>query len=136
MKDDTEIKTVIRRKTYIPDNSAPANVYTADAPAGPSRVGRQPVTDRRATPTDSPSRVSPEIRKTTSGRSVFNLQDQFLNEARKNETIVVVRKMDGETVIGKIRSFDCFCVLFACVNEPDKDMLLYKHALESIAVLP
>lgn len=61
-------------------------------------------------------------------KTPFNIQDQYLNQARKERVRVNVVMMSGEKLEGYIKSFDSFCVLVECSG----DMLLYKHAISSI----
>ncbi|MBN2427970.1 MAG: RNA chaperone Hfq [Deltaproteobacteria bacterium] len=61
-------------------------------------------------------------------KTPFNIQDQYLNQARKERVHVVVVMMSGERLEGYIKSFDNFCLLI----EGDGDILLYKHAISSI----
>jgi len=61
-------------------------------------------------------------------KTPFNIQDQFLNQARKERVRVSVVMMSGEKLEGFIKSFDSFCVLV----EAGGDILLYKHAISSI----
>ncbi|MBW6508298.1 MAG: RNA chaperone Hfq [Desulfuromonadales bacterium] len=58
-------------------------------------------------------------------RSPFNIQDQYLNQARKERVKVVIILMSGERLTGYIKSFDSFCILV----ESDGDILIYKHAV-------
>jgi len=62
------------------------------------------------------------------GKTPFNIQDQFLNQARKERVRVCIVMMSGEKLEGYIKSFDSFCVLV----DGDSDILLYKHAVSSI----
>ncbi len=62
------------------------------------------------------------------GKTPFNIQDQFLNQARKERVKVTITMMSGEKLEGHIKSFDSFCVLI----EADCDVLLYKHAISVI----
>lgn len=62
------------------------------------------------------------------GKTPFNIQDQFLNQARKERVRVSIVMMSGESLEGYIKSFDSFCVLV----DGDSDILLYKHAIGSI----
>ncbi|PLX76412.1 MAG: RNA chaperone Hfq [Desulfuromonas sp.] len=62
------------------------------------------------------------------GKTPFNIQDQFLNQARKERVKVAISMMSGEKLEGYIKSFDSFCVLI----EADCDVLLYKHAISII----
>lgn len=61
-------------------------------------------------------------------KTPFNIQDQFLNQARKERVRVTVAMMSGDKLEGYIKSFDSFCVLV----ESSGDILLYKHAISSI----
>ncbi len=61
-------------------------------------------------------------------KTPFNIQDQFLNQARKERVRVSVVMMSGEKLEGLIKSFDSFCVLV----DHGGDVLLYKHAISSI----
>lgn len=61
-------------------------------------------------------------------KSPFNIQDQYLNQARKERVLVDIAMMSGEKLQGYIKSFDSFCVLV----DSSGDLLLYKHAVSSI----
>jgi host factor-I protein len=61
-------------------------------------------------------------------KAPFNIQDQFLNQSRKERIKVVVKLMSGENLEGFIKSFDNFSVLM----EVHGDILIYKHAIASI----
>jgi len=58
------------------------------------------------------------------GKVVFNVQDQFLNQARKERVPIVVTLVDQDKVEGFVKSFDPFCILI----QTDKPILIYKHA--------
>ena len=61
-------------------------------------------------------------------KSPFNIQDQYLNQARKERVLVEITLMSGEKMHGHIKSFDSFCVLV----DSSGDLLLYKHAISAI----
>ncbi|ORJ63304.1 RNA chaperone Hfq [Geothermobacter hydrogeniphilus] len=61
-------------------------------------------------------------------KTPFNIQDQYLNQARKERVRVAITMMSGEKLEGFIKSFDSFCVLV----DSSGDILLYKHAISSI----
>lgn len=61
-------------------------------------------------------------------KTPFNIQDQFLNQARKERIKVTIVMMSGEKLEGMIKSFDSFCVLI----DSGSDVLLYKHAISTI----
>lgn len=58
-----------------------------------------------------------------------NLQDVFLNGARRERLHVTVRLMDGTDVRGRIKSFDRYALL---VEDDESDVLLFKHAVATI----
>jgi host factor-I protein len=62
------------------------------------------------------------------GKAPFNIQDQYLNQSRKEHIKVVIQLMSGEKMEGYIKSFDNFSVLI----EMKGDLLIYKHAIASI----
>ena len=59
-----------------------------------------------------------------------NIQDAFLNSARRERLAVVIHLLTGSTVSGRIKSFDKFSVLLD-VGGPDA--LIFKHAISSIS---
>jgi host factor-I protein len=61
-------------------------------------------------------------------KTPFNIQDQYLNQARKERVRVTIMMMSGQKLEGYIKSFDSFCVLV----ESSGDILIYKHAISSI----
>lgn len=61
-------------------------------------------------------------------KTPFNIQDQYLNQSRKERVRVLVQLMSGEKLEGYIKSFDNFSVLM----EVKGDILIYKHAISSI----
>ena len=69
------------------------------------------------TPDTRPSPTSP------------NIQDSFLNFARREKLVVVIRLMDGEQLEGRIRNFDRFALI---VESDGADQMLFKHAIASI----
>lgn len=58
-----------------------------------------------------------------------NLQEVFLNGARRERLQVTVRLLDGTEIEGRIKSFDRYAVL---VEHHGSDVMLFKHALSSI----
>ena len=59
-----------------------------------------------------------------------NIQDAFLNSARRERITVVIHLLPGSTVSGRIKSFDKYSVLLD-VGGPD--VLIFKHAISSIS---
>ena len=58
-----------------------------------------------------------------------NLQDRFLNQARKDRTMLTLFLMNGFQLRGTILSFDQFAVL---VCSDGKQNLIYKHDISTI----
>lgn len=61
-------------------------------------------------------------------KAPFNIQDQYLNQSRKERVKVVVTMMSGAKLEGYIKSFDNFSVLL----DIQSDVLVYKHAISTI----
>ena len=58
-----------------------------------------------------------------------NLQDRFLNQARKDKTPVTVFLMNGFQLRGVITAFDNFSVL---LQTEGKQQFIYKHAISTM----
>lgn len=59
----------------------------------------------------------------------MNLQDTFLNEARKENAAVSIYLMSGVQLKGRVKSFDSFTVLLVSENGAQ---LIYKHAISTV----
>jgi len=64
-------------------------------------------------------------------KSTLNIQDSFLNQARRDRTPVTIRVMDGSDLEGKISAFDNFTVIVTNEDE-HQQYLVYKHAIATI----
>lgn len=62
-------------------------------------------------------------------KQTTNLQDLFLNTARKQKLDLTIYLMNGVPVHGKVISFDNFTIL---LNIDKKQNLIYKHAVSTI----
>jgi RNA chaperone Hfq len=58
-----------------------------------------------------------------------NIQDVFLNYARRERFNVAIQLMDGSGFEGRIKSFDRFAVI---VEYEGADRMIFKHAIASI----
>ena len=58
-----------------------------------------------------------------------NLQDFFLNQARKDGVPVVVHLINGFQIKGIVKGFDNFTVI---IDSMGKQQLIYKHAISTI----
>lgn len=59
----------------------------------------------------------------------FNLQDNFLNQIRKENMLSTIFLVNGYQIKGNIRSFDNFTIL---LDVDGKQQLVYKHAVSTI----
>lgn len=62
-------------------------------------------------------------------KPTVNLQDNFLNTARKEEMMLTIYLINGYQIKGTVRSFDNFTIL---LNVDNKQQLVYKHAVSTI----
>jgi host factor-I protein len=60
-----------------------------------------------------------------------NIQDAFLNTARRERVNVIVHLLHGATLSGRIKSFDKFSLLLDVSNQ---DFLIFKHAIATISI--
>jgi host factor-I protein len=58
-----------------------------------------------------------------------NLQDIFLNSARKNKNQVVIYLTNGFQLKGFVSGFDSFTVV---LDQEGKQVLIYKHAITTV----
>ncbi len=59
-----------------------------------------------------------------------SMQDEFLSSAKANKKELTFYLVNGLPIKGKIKAFDNFTVL---VEKEGKNMLIYKHAISTIA---
>ena len=59
----------------------------------------------------------------------INLQDLFLNIARKEKTVITIFLMNGFQLKGIVKGFDTYVVLF---ESEGKINMVYKHAISTI----
>lgn len=62
-------------------------------------------------------------------KSTNNLQDIFLNGARKNKIAVILYLVNGFQLKGYVTGFDSFTVV---LDSDGKQMMVYKHAISTI----
>jgi len=62
-------------------------------------------------------------------QSNHNLQDSFLNQARREKAQVVVFLVNGFQLKGVVRGFDNFTVI---LDTEGKQQMIYKHAISTI----
>lgn len=61
-------------------------------------------------------------------KAPFNIQDQFLNQSRKERVKIALKLLSGELIEGYIKSFDNFSILL----EVEGDILIYKHSVATL----
>ncbi len=59
-----------------------------------------------------------------------NIQDVFLNNARRDKTTTIIYLMSGVKLTGRIKSFDRYSVILESNNQ---DQLIFKHAISTVA---
>ncbi len=58
-----------------------------------------------------------------------NIQDAFLNHARRERLTVRFRLLDGAEFEGRIKNFDRFAII---VDREGADQMIFKHAVATI----
>ncbi len=59
-----------------------------------------------------------------------NIQDGFLNLARREKTTVTIYLVNGAKLLGRIKSFDKFSLI---VETGSQEQLIFKHAISTIS---
>jgi RNA-binding protein Hfq len=59
----------------------------------------------------------------------INLQDVFLNQARKEQVMVKLILMNGYQFKGVVKGFDSYVVILDCEG---KQNVVYKHAISTV----
>mgnify|MGYP003322464474 CR=1 FL=1 len=62
----------------------------------------------------------------------LNLQDVFLNQARKEKILVTIFLMNGFQFKGMVKGFDSYIVIADCDG---KQYVIYKHAISPIVTI-
>lgn len=73
--------------------------------------------------------MSEEI-KTSERANHGNIQETFLNYARKNKTPIIVYLISGFQMRGIVKSFDNFVIL---LESDGKESMIYKHAISTVS---
>ena len=60
-----------------------------------------------------------------------NIQEAFLNNARKDKTFLTIYLMSGVKLSGKIKSFDKYSVVLESNNQ---EQLIFKHAISTVVM--
>src|SRR5512146_977027 len=60
-----------------------------------------------------------------------NIQDSFLNTARKDKALITLYLLSGVKLTGRIRSFDKYSVVLETNNQ---EQLIFKHAISTVVM--
>jgi host factor-I protein len=60
-----------------------------------------------------------------------NIQEAFLNNARKEKTFLTIYLMSGVKLSGRIKSFDKYSVVLETNNQ---EQLIFKHAISTVVI--
>ena len=60
-----------------------------------------------------------------------NIQEAFLNNARKDKIFLTIYLMSGVKLSGRIKSFDKYSVILETNNQ---EQLIFKHAISTVVV--
>ena len=58
-----------------------------------------------------------------------NIQDSFLNNARKDKGVVTIYLLSGVKLSGRIKSFDKYSLVMETNNQ---EQLIFKHAISTV----
>ena len=64
-------------------------------------------------------------------KAAQNIQDGFLNTARKDKFVVAIYLLSGAKLIGRIRSFDKYSIVLDTNNQ---EQLIFKHAISTVVM--
>ncbi|WP_313994516.1 RNA chaperone Hfq [uncultured Selenomonas sp.] len=59
----------------------------------------------------------------------INLQDNFLNQVRRENIPVTIHLVNGFQMKGSVRGFDSFVII---IDSMGKQQMIYKHAISTI----
>lgn len=60
-----------------------------------------------------------------------NIQEAFLNNARKEKTLLTIYLMSGVKLSGRIKSFDKYSLILESNNQ---EQLIFKHAISTVVI--
>ncbi|MCF6463262.1 RNA chaperone Hfq [Clostridium sp. Cult1] len=62
-------------------------------------------------------------------KTITNLQDVFLNKARKDNNTITIYLINGYQIRGVVKGFDNYTII---LDSEGKQQLIYKHAISTI----
>jgi host factor-I protein len=75
--------------------------------------------------------VMPTAEEPAVEKQAQNIQEAFLNNARKEKTFLTIYLMSGVKLSGRIKSFDKYSVVLETNNQ---EQLIFKHAISTVVV--
>ena len=70
-----------------------------------------------------------QVTETRPSAAPPNIQDVFLNHARRDRVAVTIHLLDGRQLDARIKNFDRFAVI---VEVNGADLMVFKHAISTI----
>jgi host factor-I protein len=64
-------------------------------------------------------------------KTAQNIQEAFLNNARKEKTFLTIYLTSGVKLSGRIRSFDKYSLILETNNQ---EQLIFKHAISTVVI--
>ncbi len=64
-------------------------------------------------------------------KAAQNIQDGFLNTARKDKLLVTIYLISGVKLTGRIRAFDKYSVV---LDKDNQEHLIFKHAISTVVM--
>jgi host factor-I protein len=61
-----------------------------------------------------------------------NIQDSFLNNARKEKGVITIYLLSGVKLSGRIKSFDKYSLVLETNNQ---EQLIFKHAISTVVMV-
>src|SRR5947207_11512854 len=86
---------------------------------------------------DTPPRLFPRPLQTQEkdrqmeNKPAQNIQDSFLNTARKDKSAITLYLLSGVKLTGRIRSFDKYSLVLETGNQ---EQLIFKHAISTVVM--
>ena len=76
--------------------------------------------------------VFPESMGDSMDKPAQNIQDSFLNNARKDKTVITLYLLSGVKLSGRIKSFDKYSLILETNNQ---EQLIFKHAISTVVTV-
>jgi len=76
--------------------------------------------------------LAPKDSGGTMDKPAQNIQDSFLNNARKDKIVLTIYLMSGVKLSGRIKSFDKYSLVLETNNQ---EQLIFKHAISTVVTL-